>query len=1380
MKSITKKSYIVKKLSLFLCCSLGSLTMLATNHFVVFQQTKNYFPLINDGVPCSILVDSSEEKGVKIALNSFQNDVKNVCGIKPKISTTINSKKYIIVGTYNSPLIKNLVSSGKIEESRIKGKNEKFIIKVVKSPMNGVDEALVIAGSDKRGTIYGIYEVSQQIGVSPWYWWADVPILKHNNVYVKPGDYTDGEPAVKYRGIFLNDEAPCLTGWNSSTFGTKYGQHEMYSHVFELILRLRGNFMWPAMWNWAFYQDDTLNSQVANDMGVIIGTSHHEPMCRNHEEWVRNEKEYGAWNYVTNKKVLDQFFREGIERRKGTEDVVTIGMRGNGDEALSKDADVDLLKKIIKNQRKIITDVTKRPAEETPQVWALYKEVQDYYDKGLRVPDDVILLLSDDNWGDIRRLPNKEERRHPGGWGMYYHVDYVGSPRNSKWLNVTPIQNMWEQLQLTYSYGVDKMWILNVGDLKPMEYPISLFMSMAWNPTKYNPDNLLEHVYDFCVQQFGIDQAEQASKILNLYSKYNGRITPELLKADTYNIETGEWKQVSDEYMKLETEALRQYISIKKEYKDAYKQLILFPVQAMSNLYEMYYAQAMNHKLYAENNPEANKWADLVEKDFARDKALCYDYNHIMSNGKWNHMMDQKHISYVSWNDNYPKDVVPEVYRITNIQDAIGNYVYTGDNGYVAMEAEHYYQSHSTIETKWKVLPYMGRTKSAMILLPYTKSVEGAYLTYKMELPKDVDSVTVHVVVKSTLAFLNNGGHKYSISIDDGLEHIINFNNNLNEKPENINTIFYPTVVRRIVEKKIPIRLTETSDGVHILKFKPMDPGIVLEKILVDYGGYKKSYLFMNESKCKRIDSSKQATFDSFVYEVPANPNSLDLKDGENNISNPILPGCYPDPSICRVEKDYYLVNSSFSYFPGVPIWHSQDLKHWDKLGYVLNRKSQLLLKDTINIRSGIYAPDIEYNKDNKTYYMITTGVECGGTFYVTTDDPKKCNWSDPIFLPNVKGIDPSILFDDDGKAYITYNDAPDGEPKYSGHRVIKIIEFNWRDNLVVGKPKIIVNGGTDITKSPVWIEGPHLYHIEDTYYLMAAQGGTSINHSEVVFSSKNPYGPFIPCEINPILTQKNLDKDRINPVTCTGHADLVQTPNGKWYAVFLGVRPYKDNYDVMGRETFLLPVDWYKNQPVILYPEKAIKYNNYPSGIDSLWTKDGMSKDAFFIRTPQKQIYHIKNNGNLLLSLKDININEYKQPSAICRWINNWIFSATTSVNYTPKYESNLAGLVLFQNDECNICFGLSINKRSQRCLKLIINSKNVKKEEIEILLPNNNEKVYLKVSGDDKVNYTFSYKTDLKSDWNIVDKNVSADMLSTYVSGGFTGTAIGVYAVD
>lgn len=810
------------------------------------------FTLIQDGKSLPVYVDDADDSGVKIAVRNLAADFGRVTGHDAVLADAPSESRMIIVGTIDSPVMERIAKAGKIDASQLKGKYEKYLMSTVQSPLPGVDEALVIAGSDRRGAIYGVYELSEQIGVSPWYDWADVPVAHNDNMSMSRGTYTAGEPAVKYRGLFLNDEAPCLTGWVKNTYGTDYGDHRFYARVFELILRLRGNMMWPAMWGWAFYADDPENSKTADDMGVVMGTSHHEPMARNHQEWARRRGENGPWNYATNRDVIDRFFVEGIERAKNTEDIVTIGMRGDGDEAMSAEADVKLLKEIINNQRKIISKVTRKKASATPQVWALYKEVLDYYDKGLRAPDDVIYLLCDDNWGNVRRLPNADERRHPGGWGMYYHVDYVGAPRNSKWLNVTPIQNMWEQLSLTYKYGVDKLWILNVGDLKPMEYPITLFMDMAWRPEKYSAHNLLEHTLEFCRQQFGEAQAPEAARILNLYSKYNGRVTAEMLDRRTYNLSSGEWRKVADEYVRLEAEAMRQYMTLEPQYRDAYKQLILFPVQAMSNIYEMYYAQAMNLKLFEEGNPEANEWADKVERCFNRDAELMRDYNEVMADGKWNGMMTQKHIGYRSWNDNFRADTMPMVKRIDNPDDCKGDYVFTSSNGVVSMEAEHYYSlTEPASDARWTVIPYMGRTLSGMSVMPPTEPVDGASLTYRMTLPDTVTHVTVRVVVKSTLDFLDKGGLCYTVALDGGDAQSINFNSNLNEKPENIYSVFYPTVAGRVVEKSVTLPVKKGTKY-HDLVVAPSDPGIVFEKIVVDFGGYTPSFLFMDESSCSR------------------------------------------------------------------------------------------------------------------------------------------------------------------------------------------------------------------------------------------------------------------------------------------------------------------------------------------------------------------------------------------------------------------------------------------------------------------------------------------------------------------------------------------------
>ncbi len=806
------------------------------------------FTLLKDSQPVSIGIDGSDDSAVRIAAGNLSADFGRVSGNDAPLSTMPKGRP-ILVGTLGTPLIDNLIKRNLLNESDLKGKTEKYIMTVVANPMPGIDEALVIAGSDRRGTVYGIYELSEQIGVSPWYDWADVPTPKATDLSIEKGTYTAGEPAVRYRGIFLNDEGPCLMDWVNNTYGTDYGDHRFYERVNELILRLRGNFLWPAMWAWAFYADDEENSRTADRMGVIMGTSHHEPMARNHQEYARNRKKYGAWNYAKNKKGLDRFFAEGIKRMKGTEDVVTIGMRGDGDEAMGPDADVKLLKEIIGAQRKIISKETGKPAEKTPQVWALYKEVLDYYDAGLRVPDDVTILLCDDNWGNVRRLPDAQERRHPGGWGMYYHVDYVGAPRNSKLLNCTPIQNMWEQLSTTYSHGVDRLWILNVGDLKPMEYPITFFLDMAWNPEKYDAGNFLSHSEDFCNSIFGEEHGKEAARILNLLCKYNGRVTPEMLDANTFTLHDGEFKSVADDYARLEVEALRQYMLLPAEYKDSYKQLILFPVQLMGNLYEMYYAQAMNRKFLTEGDPQANAWADIVERCFNRDAELMADYNKNIADGKWNGIMTQKHIGYTTWNDNFPADKMPEIGRI---QDSATGFTFTSESGKacVIMEAPHYATAtDSDAGARWTVIPDMGRTLGAIALWPYDLPVEGASLRYSSTLPAEIDSVEAIVVLRSNLAFRNPDGHKFQIGFNGADSRTVNINDNLNEHPDNIYSVFYPTVARRVIEKRVKLPLPKhNAENALDLIITPLDPAITIEKIVLDYGGFQPSYLYGEES----------------------------------------------------------------------------------------------------------------------------------------------------------------------------------------------------------------------------------------------------------------------------------------------------------------------------------------------------------------------------------------------------------------------------------------------------------------------------------------------------------------------------------------------------
>ena len=416
--------------------------------------------------------------------------------------------------------------------------------------MPGVSSALVIAGSDKRGTIFGIYDLSEQIGVSPWYWWADVTPERKTALYVKPGTYQQGEPSVKYRGIFLNDEKPNLDLWVRAKFGQQPtpggGQgtiasfnHLFYAKLFEVLLRLKANYLWPAMWNNAFAEDDPDNTRLADEYGIVMGSSHQEPMMRAQKEWDWHLRgQYGNWNYSTQADVLNDFWRTGVRARKDFENIYTIGLRGENDSPMVRTLDegVALTERIVAEQRRILAAEIRPDVTTIPQLWALYKEVQEYYERGLRVPDDVTLLWAEDNWGNIRRLPTPAERRRPGGAGVYYHFDYHGGPRSYQWIDTNPIPKIAEQMRLAKQYGADRIWIVNVGHFKAYNFPMEYFLSLAWDTTRWTEENTSEFTGLWAAREFGAANAGEIAGIMTAWTRFNGRRKPELLDATTYSL----------------------------------------------------------------------------------------------------------------------------------------------------------------------------------------------------------------------------------------------------------------------------------------------------------------------------------------------------------------------------------------------------------------------------------------------------------------------------------------------------------------------------------------------------------------------------------------------------------------------------------------------------------------------------------------------------------------------------------------------------------------------------------------------------------------------------------------------------------------------------
>ncbi len=635
---------------------------------VVDHPVENGFAIVKDGVPVPVWVSDRDFPGVIRVAGHLQRDLKKVTGTAPGLhiqSVVPDGSFFIIAGTAGkNAFIDSLVQKNVIGRNLLEGKREKYIITVVDFQGQIPGKALVIAGSDKRGTLYGIYELSKYIGVTPLHFWADVPVKQERDLYMIPGMYTSGEPAVRYRGIFINDEAPALAGWVHERYGSF--NSNFYEHVFEYILRLKGNFLWPAMWGRAFYDDDPVNPRLADEYGIVIGTSHHEPMMRAHVEWARYGE--GAWDYRTNREVLRDFWRTGLERMGDYESIVTVGMRGDGDEPMSREQDMDLLEEIIRDQRVIIEEVSGKPAQDTPQMWALYKEVQEYHDQGMRVPDDVTLMLCDDNWGNVRKLPQPKEQKRNGGYGMYYHFDYVGGPRNYKWMNTNLISRVWEQMNLCYRHGVDRIWIVNVGDIKPMEFPIAFFLDMAWNPQAMTKERMLSFPQQWAAEHFGQAHAAEIGNMITRYSLNNARRKPELISPNTYHLKNyREADRVVEQFRALENNALDLYASLDDIYKDAFYQLVLFPIQATANLNELYVTAAKNHLYADQGRASANDMALRVKELFKKDSQLTAYYHHTLSGGKWNHMMSQTHIGYTYWQEP-PVNVMPAV-RWTEIPE---------------------------------------------------------------------------------------------------------------------------------------------------------------------------------------------------------------------------------------------------------------------------------------------------------------------------------------------------------------------------------------------------------------------------------------------------------------------------------------------------------------------------------------------------------------------------------------------------------------------------------------------------------------------------------------------------------------------------------------
>lgn len=866
------KSIITILVSLVFGAVCHNAFALGQQQFVTESNSAGSFKLFGNGKAATIFVDANDWPGVVRAATDLQADVQRVSKVAPTLTHSEKelSAGDIIVGTVGkSAVIDRLIREKKMDVAEISDKWEATLVQVVKQPLPGVESALVIAGSDKRGTIFGIYDLSEQMGVSPWHWFADVPPKQHESLFVNAGRFVQGPPAVKYRGIFINDEGPALMGWAREKYGDL--NHKVYTNVFELILRLRGNYLWPAMWANSFATDDPLNAKLADEYGVVISTSHHEPMMRAWKEWERGGNRKGSWDYSKNDAKLRDYWSEGLRRTKDYEKVITLGMRGDGDEPMSESESIALLERIVADQRKLIAGIINPNITEVPQVWALYKEVQGYYERGMRAPDDVTLLWCDDNWGNIRRLPTEAERKRSGGAGIYYHFDYVGGPRNYKWINTSPLPKIWEQMTRAYQHGADRLWIVNVGDIKPLEFPIEFFLALAWNPDAWPKERVEEFGKLWAEREFGPMHAAEIADIMAKYGKYNGRRKPELLEPGTFSLENyneaervlAEWKTISDQ-----AEAI--YGKLPKESRDAFYQLVLYPTKASAVVNELYIAAAKNHSYVKHGDDRANNYAKRVKELFQQDADMTAYYNRTLAGGKWNHMMDQTRIGYTGWQQP-DKNVMPSVELVSVsktettaqsdlsksglLADVVYNKLlsswrgFVEADGYVSIEAEHFTKKTDTATARWEVLPDHGRTLSAMTIFPFTTpSVtppnNSPALEYQMWLTS-TGAVEVTSIISPCLNFTPDQSVRLAVSFDNEAPQIITV------VPKGYtagdgNRDWEESVKDGV--RKVKSTHNISAPGSHTFKVWMVDPAIVLQKIVVDCGGVKPSYLGPPES----------------------------------------------------------------------------------------------------------------------------------------------------------------------------------------------------------------------------------------------------------------------------------------------------------------------------------------------------------------------------------------------------------------------------------------------------------------------------------------------------------------------------------------------------
>ncbi len=811
----------MKRLLLIL---LVATTSLAAS-WVSEQHHDGDFPLVHDSHAAVIVVSPEDFKVASIAANDLAADVERVTGQKPVVRPDAKgfTSPVVLIGTLGkSPLIDDLVASGKLDVKDLRGRWESFIIVTVADPLPGVSLALVVAGSDRRGTAFAVYELSQAIGVSPWYWWADVTPAKKSALFVAAGTRCFGPPSVQYRGIFLNDEDWGLQPWAAKTFEPEVGDigPKTYAKICELLLRLKANTLWPAMHACTkAFNLYPRNKFVADDYAIVMGSSHAEPMLRNNvTEWTAPHPDY---DYVHNREGVRAYWEQRVKENGKFENIYTLGMRGIHDSNMqgpkTDPERIATFGQIFADQRAMLAQHVNPHLEQVPQMFCAYKEVLDLYRQGLKVPDDVTIVWPDDNFGYIRNFASAEEQKRSGGFGVYYHISYLGAPLSYLWLETTPPALIWEEMSKAYDHDARKIWIVNVGDLKPGEIGTEFFLQMAWDIKRWRADNLPDFLPEWAAREFGANYVGEIGEIMDGYYRLNFQRKPEHLQwwlpgkppqPSPLSTTESDARLGDFDWLRRETEDLAS--SLPPAKRDAFEELVAYPIRgsALANARYFYGERGEKQKAIA---------ADTELKELTRH------FNEELAGGKWRGLMNLE-----------PADNQWKSMRIAPWQPP----EFTKDRaeiaGGITLEADRFIANRANSNVVgWEKIPGFNKQENAVAIIPTTASStdETKLARDASRLSYDVDFLTAGEFTLTTYLLpthplVPGRGLRFAVGLDDAPPQLVVCD------VKDGSAEWAQGVLNNYVT--VTTKLSVPTAGQHNLRVYGVDAGVVLDKFTIE------------------------------------------------------------------------------------------------------------------------------------------------------------------------------------------------------------------------------------------------------------------------------------------------------------------------------------------------------------------------------------------------------------------------------------------------------------------------------------------------------------------------------------------------------------------